>query len=278
MSAGHSATSQAAHYQAEAELAEHVAVTAREMHRRYSAAADAEARLGRMLETLEPQGYHVLTDRLWPGSKRAQVDFVLVGPSGVYIVDAKSWADVHLQHERVFQGQDDVTERFENLATLVGKTQTSLAEIGLPAGEVRVVAVFMNQTKLTGNVNGVDLISEDRALKYLLGRGGRLTPEEVDAALTAAKLLYLPYALKDQPVALTLPALVIPITYSQALISIEEIEDALLTNILAKPIEQWMAFLHPDQARLVHRSFNGPSRIRGAAGTGKTVVGLHRAA
>jgi superfamily I DNA/RNA helicase len=46
----------------------------------------------------------------------------------------------------------------------------------------------------------------------------------------------------------------------------------------APPIEDWMAFLDPEQARLVRRSFNGPARIRGAAGTGKTVVGLHRAA
>ena len=39
-----------------------------------------------------------------------------------------------------------------------------------------------------------------------------------------------------------------------------------------------MTFLHPTQAALVRRSFNGPARIRGDAGTGKTVVGLHRAA
>jgi hypothetical protein len=39
-----------------------------------------------------------------------------------------------------------------------------------------------------------------------------------------------------------------------------------------------MAFLHPDQARIVRRTFTGPGRIRGAAGTGKTVVALHRAA
>jgi superfamily I DNA/RNA helicase len=52
----------------------------------------------------------------------------------------------------------------------------------------------------------------------------------------------------------------------------------LLEGILADPVEEWMSFLHPDQARLVRRSFNGPARIRGAAGTGKTVVGLHRAA
>jgi hypothetical protein len=37
-----------------------------------------------------------------------------------------------------------------------------------------------------------------------------------------------------------------------------------------------MAFLDPAQARLVRRSINGPARIRGAAGTGKTVVGLDR--
>nr|WP_228506255.1 UvrD-helicase domain-containing protein [Frigoribacterium sp. VKM Ac-2530] len=39
-----------------------------------------------------------------------------------------------------------------------------------------------------------------------------------------------------------------------------------------------MSFLDPAQAKLARRSFNGPARIRGSAGTGKTVVGLHRAA
>lgn len=39
-----------------------------------------------------------------------------------------------------------------------------------------------------------------------------------------------------------------------------------------------MTFVHPDQAREARRTHGGPARIRGAAGTGKTVVGLHRAA
>jgi superfamily I DNA/RNA helicase len=38
-----------------------------------------------------------------------------------------------------------------------------------------------------------------------------------------------------------------------------------------------MVFLHPDQVRLTERPFAGPARVRGAAGTGKTVVALHRA-
>ena len=37
-------------------------------------------------------------------------------------------------------------------------------------------------------------------------------------------------------------------------------------------MRNWMGFLHPTQARLVKRSFNGPARVRGPAGTGKTVL------
>lgn len=51
-----------------------------------------------------------------------------------------------------------------------------------------------------------------------------------------------------------------------------------LTRAAALPIADWMGFLHPAQARLVRRSFSGPARVRGPAGTGKTVVLLHRAA
>jgi superfamily I DNA/RNA helicase len=38
-----------------------------------------------------------------------------------------------------------------------------------------------------------------------------------------------------------------------------------------------MTWLHPRQARLVAQRWSGPARVRGAAGTGKTVVALHRA-
>ena len=54
--------------------------------------------------------------------------------------------------------------------------------------------------------------------------------------------------------------------------------DEELERIAAAPIEDRMLFLHPDQRALVDRVFSGPARVRGAAGTGKTVVVLHRAA
>jgi len=48
--------------------------------------------------------------------------------------------------------------------------------------------------------------------------------------------------------------------------------------VYARPIESWMTLLHPHQLALVRRRWNGPARISGPAGTGKTVVRLHRAA
>lgn len=50
-----------------------------------------------------------------------------------------------------------------------------------------------------------------------------------------------------------------------------------LQRALDFPWEKWTVFLHPEQQQLVERSFNGPARVSGSAGTGKTIVALHRA-
>lgn len=51
-----------------------------------------------------------------------------------------------------------------------------------------------------------------------------------------------------------------------------------LERALEYPWEQWMVFLHPMQEEVVQRDYSGPARVTGAAGTGKTVVALHRVA
>ncbi len=50
-----------------------------------------------------------------------------------------------------------------------------------------------------------------------------------------------------------------------------------LERALAYPWEKWTVFLHPSQRSLVERDCSGPTRVSGSAGTGKTIVGLHRA-
>lgn len=50
-----------------------------------------------------------------------------------------------------------------------------------------------------------------------------------------------------------------------------------LTRALEYPWDKWTIFLHPAQRQLVERQYNGAARVSGSAGTGKTVVALHRA-
>ncbi|HWH58010.1 MAG TPA: UvrD-helicase domain-containing protein [Terriglobales bacterium] len=51
-----------------------------------------------------------------------------------------------------------------------------------------------------------------------------------------------------------------------------------LALALDYPWERWAVFLHPEQRKLVEKDFSGPARVSGTAGTGKTIVALHRAA
>ena len=57
----------------------------------------------------------------------------------------------------------------------------------------------------------------------------------------------------------------------------------LMTNVeelqraLDYPWEKWAVFLHPAQRRIVEKNYGGTFRVAGAAGTGKTIVAIHRA-
>ena len=53
-------------------------------------------------------------------------------------------------------------------------------------------------------------------------------------------------------------------------------DDDVLEAMLSAPLERWRVFLHPSQRRLVERIWSGAVRVLGGAGTGKTVVAMHR--
>ncbi|MEQ8717731.1 MAG: AAA family ATPase [Acidimicrobiales bacterium] len=85
---------------------------------------------------------------------------------------------------------------------------------------------------------------------------GSLVPGEVDTADVAA--------------ALNAPA-------SQKSFHVVTDEDEL-AEMLALPLAQWRTFLHHTQKEVAYRpSYSGPARVTGGAGTGKTVVAMHRA-
>lgn len=279
MGAGDSAAREAERQRRLADEHARRAGVATQMARNYAAAAASEQRLARTLIELEPLGYTLLSDRRRPGSSRGNVDLVLVGPGGVVIVDAKAWAEVTIADHRLFRGDADATDEVERLAELLELTQAELAEIGLAPGEVHAMMAFTGRTLPRTILRGVTVLGEAAAVTEIAALGGRLDAERVAQVRTAVEQLY--PAISTGPVQLPVAAVrepVLAVLPDHAPLSPDQVRDALLAGLRRAPIEAWMAFLHPDQARLVRRSFSGPSRIRGAAGTGKTVVALHRAA
>lgn len=59
----------------------------------------------------------------------------------------------------------------------------------------------------------------------------------------------------------------------RTLANVDELQAAL-----DAPWDKWTIFLHPEQRQWVERDYHGPARVAGSAGTGKTIVALHRAA
>lgn len=289
MAGGSSAALQAERHQRLVEELLREASVHRRLVENFNAAAHSESRLERTLAPLREHGFHVLADRRWPGSRTAQVDFLVVGPPGVFIVDAKSWRDVRIEKSggstRVFQGDDDVTERFDALASLGDSIADILVDTGLAPSRIHTLAVFTNHRDVTATVRGVELRSEAAVVHRILSAGRAIAEVDVERVLIALLEARPPHDATATPLSVVVsappasaPAPDAPADVPVELLTVEEVWEAASAGLSAEPIESWMAFLHPDQLRVVRRSFNGPSRIRGAAGTGKTVVGLHRAA
>lgn len=98
-----------------------------------------------------------------------------------------------------------------------------------------------------------------------------LPSEAAEALLEYAATGTLPVRAPVQPT-------VDPFAHPDALRRIRPIADQdELKQALAFPWEKWGVFLHPSQRDLTDRTFTGPARVAGSAGTGKTIVAIHRA-
>ena len=98
----------------------------------------------------------------------------------------------------------------------------------------------------------------------LLALHDGLSPEEVLEQVTAPVRADEPVDVTDYETALARPATLVTT------------DDAALQAVLAGDFARWQVFLHPLQRKIVERSYNGPARVSGGPGTGKTIVALHR--
>ena len=280
-SAGVSAGDEAERSRREAELHRAAADAALQRAERYEIAARSEKRTVQAMAGLVSHGYHLLIDRQWPGSRHANVDLIVVGPGGLFIVDTKAWVDLTIVLDRVFRDQEDVTETFENLMDLADKTAIRMADEGLAPSEVHAVVAWAGRKGVRQDFQAVNVVGDADLVRFIGGFGQRLSTAQVERLYVAALDWFRPMGVSPVPTA-TVDLSVAPAppdTFNFAeLPTPEEIDRIAFEALLAAPLEDWMTFLAPEQARIASRGFRGPARLRGAAGTGKTVVGLHRAA
>jgi hypothetical protein len=254
-------------------------------YRRWEAGGRAEQSVARSLVAMESAGWHVLPDRRWPGTRRANIDVILVGPGGVFVVDVKNWREVTVERDRLWRGNDDADDDLRKLVDQTVAVEEVLAAAGLPPTEVVALLVLFGRANIRVPLGRVTVLGEHDLAQDLARRGARLRPDLVERLLEQLESGCPPMAPRingASPAPATPPsprfeAAVDGQPRQDALLSRDELWRELLDAAAREPIETWMTWLHPAQARLTGRRWSGPARVRGAAGTGKTVVALHRA-
>jgi len=232
-----------------------------------------ESAAARALAPLTTVGHHLLTERSLSGGRSAPVD-VLVGPTGVFVLATKAWRNITILGGRIYRDGEEVTEELDALADLRRTVEADLARVGLAPGEVRAVVVLAGSRGIDESLRGVRIVSSGHVLAHVADHGARLTGGQVDTVLGRALALF-PAGRAPSAATGLAPAV---LTQPPGLHAVGVLESALLAATTRAPVEDWMTFLDPVQAQLARRSFTGPARISGATGTGKTCVGLHRAA
>lgn len=248
--------------------------------RRWEAASEGERRVAAQLLAFTERGWRLLVDRRWPGTRAANVDMLLVGQGGVFVLDVKNWrAAPEVRGDALWAGGQPRDEHARKLARVTGVAEGALVALGLSPVAVRPLLVFAGH-RVTARLGPIDLLGEAELTPYLWRQGKRMPParvRQVAERLAEVFPAYRPAAVSEPARRAAEPE---PRGAAEALglFDVAAVRDAAWEDALAAPIERWMTFLHPDQAALVRRDWTGPARISGPAGTGKTVVALHRAA
>ncbi|MFG3113011.1 UvrD-helicase domain-containing protein [Streptomyces sp. NPDC048197] len=262
---------------------------ARQRAERWEAAGEGERRIAAQLLMLTERGWRLLVDRRWPGTRAANVDMLLIGPGGVFVIDVKNWrAAPEPSGGRLRAGGFSRDEHRRKLLAVTKAAEGAVAALGMSPVAVRPLMAFaghrvdteLGRLRLLGEHEiGPALLSERTRLsagsvRALAEHLGRVFPEYEDPAAAdrtdARTAQHRPAATPAAPSA--------PSLADDGLFDLDGLRRAALDEARRAPIERWMTFLDPDQLALVRRNWAGPARISGPAGTGKTVVALHRAA
>lgn len=138
----------------------------------------------------------------------------------------------------------------------------TLETLGLGDGEIARARRVVNEADLFALDGQIDATSHEILTALAMG----YTPSDIPALISGEAEAPMPDTVEE----------FLHSDEGRATIFVPESE-AELRRVLEGDLAGWRTFLHPEQRRLAYRDYNGPALVRGGAGTGKTVVAMHRA-
>lgn len=238
---------------------------------RHKAGCRGERVVCERLSTLAAHGYHHFDDLRWrqDPENKVNLDHLVIGPSGVFVVDAKNWAGrIEVRRSSVFQNGTQCDDRMIALAWMTNRVEEVLLAAGYAIRPHAVACFASAQPSLPPVVGRTLLTDVERIGALLTDRPAVLSPLAIGELAELLSYAFPPYDVDPREVA----------EAEGLLFGDDGTRNAGLREALSRPLEDWMVWLHPEQASSVRRPFPGPARIRGSAGTGKTCVALHRTA
>jgi hypothetical protein len=142
---------------------------------RFERGAEGEEATGVQLDALRQHGWVVFHDVRWPGRPRANIDHVVIGPGGVFVVDSKNWSGrIEVMSNVLLQNGRPREE------AVVGTGEAALAVTRL-LGQVPVTGVlcFVREEPLTGWARDVMICSTSTVASMLSSRPRALHPAAV---------------------------------------------------------------------------------------------------
>jgi hypothetical protein len=162
-------------------------------------------------------------------------------------------------------GAEVVGESTTPATLFVGRSDKDFQQLGIPAELIPLIRTISDDAQLDALAT---LLTPGQEIA-LTGLATGATVEEIWAELVADED---PGAVDTDDLDAALER---PVTRAGFFVT-ADLEE--LQEVLDQPFAAWRVFLHPDQRRLAYRrEYNGPVRVTGGAGTGKTTVALHRA-
>jgi hypothetical protein len=141
----------------------------------------AELRTTHALEDLDPDAWTVIKDLEWPGGRYGHVDHVVIGPSGIYVIDTELWnGDVSVYGDRL--RHEGVTQDSVVTAQTEAAAAVALFLPGVPQRLVKPVLCAADAEGLDTEVSGLLVCSTDTLAATLEARVHSMSTHQLAVA------------------------------------------------------------------------------------------------